>query len=66
MTSIAAGKPVAVAECQFLPSTDVLASQPLWTYVALWPDFYSANTSSIPALFADNQILKLSDMPGWK
>jgi hypothetical protein len=66
MVAIAAGKPIAVAECQFLVTPDVLDQQPLWTYVALWPDFFDANTSTIPALFGDSRVLGLSQMPGWK
>jgi hypothetical protein len=66
MTGIAGGKPVAVAECEFLPSPDVLKQQPLWVYVALWPDFFDMNATAIPALFGDSQVLNLSAMPGWQ
>jgi hypothetical protein len=66
MTGIANGKPVAVAECAQMITTDQLQQQPAWVYVAIWPDFFGQNGSSIPALFNDNQILKLSQMPGWK
>jgi len=65
MLGAANGKPIGVAECQFLPSTDVLSQQPKWAYVAMWPDFFSNNTTSIPALFGDSQVLTLSKMPGW-
>jgi hypothetical protein len=41
-------------------------AKPKWSFVAFWPDFYGTNTSSIPALFKSNRVLKLSDMPGWK
>jgi Glycosyl hydrolase family 26 len=65
MVGAAGGKPIGVAECELLPSPDVLTQQPLWTYVAMWPDFFSDDTSQIPALFGDPTILTLSDMPGW-
>ena len=70
MTGASGGKPIGVGECQFLPSPSVLAAQPLWAYVAVWPDFlYSPyqtdNSSQIPALFSDSQVLTLSQMPGW-
>ena len=66
MQQAAGGKIIGVAECQNLPSTAVLAAQPKWAYVAMWPDFFSDNTSSIPALFGDSQVLTLEKMPGWK
>lgn len=66
MQVAAAGKPMGVAECQFLPDPGTLQAQPLWTYVAMWPDFFSDDTSQIPALFADPQVLTRSQMPGWK
>jgi hypothetical protein len=59
------GKPIGIAECRYLPSTGVLAQQPLWTYAVMWPDFFADNTSAIPALFGDPQVLPLSKMPGW-
>jgi hypothetical protein len=66
MTGIAGGKPVGVAECQILPSPDVLQQQPLWAYVVMWPDFFGMNTGTIPALFGDSRVLSLSAMPGWQ
>jgi len=65
MVGAAAGKPIGVAECEFLPDPGTLASQPLWTYVAMWPDFFSDDTTLIPELFADPKVLTLSAMPGW-
>jgi mannan endo-1,4-beta-mannosidase len=68
MVQIAAGKPIGIAECYTLMNPSVLASQPLWTYVAMWPDQItsSANAQVIPALFNDDQVVKLAQMPGWK
>ena len=70
MTGASGGKPIGVAECQFLPAPSTLTQQPLWAYVAVWPDFlYSPyqtdNTTQIPELFGDSQVLTLSAMPGW-
>lgn len=62
----AAGKPIGVAECQLLPAPGTLTAQPLWTYFAMWPDFFSDDTTQIPALFDDPTVLTLSNMPGWK
>ncbi len=67
MVGIAAGKPIGVGECYTLMPASVLTTQPLWTYVAMWPDQLtsSANASVLPGLFADAQVVKLSQMPGW-
>ncbi len=70
MLGAANGKPIGVSECQFLPTPSLLASQPQWTYVAVWPDFlYSPNqtdnSTQVPELFNDSQVLPLSAMPGW-
>jgi hypothetical protein len=65
MLGAAAGKPIGVAECELLPDPATLASQPMWTYVAMWPDFFSDDTTLIPQLFADAQVLRLGAMPGW-
>ncbi len=62
----ALGKPIGIGECAKLPSVQNLEQQPKWAFVAFWPDFYSTNTSTIPALFESDRVLKLSDMPGWK
>jgi hypothetical protein len=66
MQKAAGGKPMGIAECEALPSPDILASQPLWSYVAMWPDFFSDNTTLIPQLFNDSRIVTLDGMPGWK
>ena len=70
MQSGAGGKLIGVAECQFLPTPSTLSSQPLWTYVSVWPDFFYSpyqtdNTTQVPELFNDSQVLTLSRMPGW-
>jgi hypothetical protein len=65
MTGISGGKPIAVAECAQMIDPGTLQQQPLWVYLAMWPDFFGQNTSSIPALFNDSQVLNLSQMPGW-
>ena len=70
MVGAAAGKPIGIAECQFLPYPADLTAQPLWAYAVVWPDFLYApyqtdNTAQIPALFTDPQVLTLSQMPGW-
>jgi hypothetical protein len=65
MIGAANGKPIGIAECQILPTPDLLKQQPEWAYVAMWPDFFNDNTSAIPALFNDPTVLTLASMPGW-
>ena len=70
MVSGSGGKPIGVAECATLPDPSTLTQQPLWAYVAVWPDYLyppyqDYNTAQIPALFGDSQVLTLSQMPGW-
>ncbi|HEX4462179.1 MAG TPA: glycosyl hydrolase, partial [Polyangia bacterium] len=68
MVGAAAGKPIGVAECYTMPTAGNMASQPLWTYIAMWPDEITENGNEqiLPALFADDQIVKLAQMPGWQ
>jgi hypothetical protein len=66
MLTAGGGKPIGIAECEYLPTPDVLTAQPSWAIVAMWPDFFSDDTTSIPALFGDPQVMPLSQMPGWK
>jgi len=42
----AAGKPIAIGECQLLPTAATLNSQPLWTYFMGWSSLVQANNSN--------------------
>lgn len=66
MLRVSAGKPIAIAECQFMPSAALLSSQNKWIYAMLWPDFISNNSGSIGALYSASNVLTLDEMPGWK
>lgn len=65
MQRVSGGKPIAVAECQFMPSSAMLAAQNKWAFVMLWPDFINDNKSSLPALYRADNVLTLDEMPGW-
>ncbi|MGA2249370.1 glycosyl hydrolase [Terracidiphilus sp.] len=45
MLSIAAGKPIALAEVGGLPSLEVLAAQPKWTYFMTWSGLLESSSS---------------------
>jgi hypothetical protein len=59
------GKPIALAECEHLPTLEMIARQPQWTYVMLWPDFIQENASELPSLYAAPNIITLDRMTGW-
>jgi hypothetical protein len=65
MRGTSAGKPIAIGECMFMPSADVLNQQPQWTYALLWPDFY-ANNPKLADAYAGPRAVTLDEMPGWK
>jgi mannan endo-1,4-beta-mannosidase len=46
MLRIAAGKPIALAEVGGLPSLDVLAAQPKWTYFMTWSGLLESSSSA--------------------
>jgi hypothetical protein len=65
MLGAAGDKPIAIGECQFMPSLDILKQQPKWLYAMLWPDFY-ANNPNLSALYNSDSVLTEDEMPGWK
>ena len=68
MQRIASGKPIAIAENQYVPTPAQLSAQPKWVYEMLWPDFTNdpRNVSTLPALYSSSNVLTLDKMPGWK
>jgi len=66
MLRVSGGKPIAIAECQFMPTASLLASQNKWIYAMLWPDFIGENQSSIASLYGASNVLTLDEMPGWQ
>jgi mannan endo-1,4-beta-mannosidase len=62
----AAGKPIAIGECEHLPTSAELNAQPEWAFFMLWPDFIGEDTSVLPTLYAAPNVLTGEHMPGWK
>lgn len=60
-------KPIAIGECQSLPSVSQLAAQPGWTFFMGWSELVAENNSSdaLRALFDSPRVLTLDEMPGW-
>jgi mannan endo-1,4-beta-mannosidase len=65
---LAGTKPIAIGECQKLPSLETLAKQPRWTFVMPWAELvYEYNTKSyIKELYNNAQCITLEQMKGWK
>lgn len=62
MVALAAGKPIAFAEVGDVPSLDVLARQPRWTYFMVWSGFLDVNRMELPnALYHAPQALNRDD-----
>jgi hypothetical protein len=66
MVGVAGDKPIAIGECQKVPTSDELAAQPKWSFFMLWPDFLDDNAGALPALYGASNVITLDQMPGWK
>lgn len=67
MRKVAPGKPIAIGECQQLPSGDVLAKQPAWAFFMGWSELVAEHNdaTAIRALFDASNVVTLDEMPGW-
>ena len=68
MLSVCNGKPIAIGECQKLPSSKQLLAQPKWTFFMGWSELeLSENTlKQIQAIHHSPNVITLDKMPGWK
>jgi hypothetical protein len=68
MVKAAGDRPIAIGECQRLPTADLLRAQPRWTFFMGWSELeFSHNTAAeIRALHTADNIVTLDKMPGWK
>ena len=64
MQSVAAGKPIALAEVGTLPSPAQLAAQPKWAYFMVWAEYLTnANSDdAIKATYYDSRVLHQGDV----
>lgn len=65
MLGAAGGKPIAIGECEQLPTSALLAKQPKWAFFMLWPDFIDENKGVLPALYSAPNVITEDQMPGW-
>jgi mannan endo-1,4-beta-mannosidase len=61
------GKPIAIGECEKLPTADQLLAQPKWTFFMSWSELtFSGNTDAqVKALYGSANVVNLDKMPGW-
>ena len=68
MVSVAKGKPIAIGECQKLPTAEQLLAQPKWTFFMGWSEleFKKNSIEQIQAVHNAQNVVTLDEMPGWK
>ncbi|MBO2011174.1 glycosyl hydrolase [Hymenobacter negativus] len=67
MLNAAGGKPIAIGECNNLPSPSLLASQPRWAFFMGWSEevFTNTSTANIQNTFWAGNVIVREEMPGW-
>jgi hypothetical protein len=67
MLQIAGQKPIAIRECETLPTAHELAAQPRWTFFMAWAELVQSGNSvqQIQDLYNAANIVTLGQMPGW-
>lgn len=68
IVEIANGKPIAIGECQVLPTVEELKEQPKWTFFMGWSELVFENNSekNIKIIFGSENVLTLDELPGWE
>ncbi|PST82731.1 glycoside hydrolase [Pedobacter yulinensis] len=67
MLRISGGKPIAIGECDKLPTAQQLVEQPKWTFFMGWSElvFEQNSTVQLTSLHSAGRVLTLDKMPGW-
>ena len=62
------GKPIAIGECQKLPTAEELIEQPRWTFFMGWSEleFKQNSVEQIQTLHNAENVITLDEMPGWE
>jgi mannan endo-1,4-beta-mannosidase len=68
MISVSNGKPIAIGECQKLPTSLQLLEQPKWTFFMGWSEleFKMNSIDQIKELHNSTNLITLDKMPGWE
>jgi mannan endo-1,4-beta-mannosidase len=54
--TLAGDKPIAIGECEILPTADELAAQPRWTFFMAWAELVQSSNSVQPIQDLDNAV----------
>jgi mannan endo-1,4-beta-mannosidase len=67
MLAEAGNKPIAIGECEVLPTPDELTAQPRWVYFMGWAELIQQDDSDaqITATYTAPSVLTQDKMPGW-
>ena len=67
MLAEAGSKPIAIGECEVLPTAAELTAQPRWVYFMGWAELIQQNDSNaaITAVYTAPSVLTQDAMPGW-
>ncbi len=65
---VAGGKPIAIGECQLLPTSAELLGQPKWTFFMSWAELTVKNNTlpQIKELYKAPNVVTLDELPGWQ
>jgi mannan endo-1,4-beta-mannosidase len=68
MLSVCGGKPIAIGECQKLPTSRQLLEQPKWTFFMGWSEleFNMNSIEQLKDIHNATNVITLDKMPGWK
>ncbi|RFS21749.1 glycoside hydrolase [Chitinophaga silvatica] len=68
MYRIAKGKPIAIGECDKLPTVTELRNQSSWVFFMSWSEltFNKNSNSELQQLYNADNVITLEKMPGWK
>jgi mannan endo-1,4-beta-mannosidase len=63
----AGNKPIAIGECQVLPTSEELIKQPKWTFFMSWAELTVIHNTiqQIKGLYNSPNVITLDEMPGW-
>jgi hypothetical protein len=67
IVNAAGSKPVAIGECEVLPSASLLALQPRWSFFMGWAELVF-NQNSVPnlqTLYTASNVVTRDELPGW-
>lgn len=65
--AVAGNKPMAIGQCQLLPTPTQLTSQPKWVYFMGWSELTTQknSTEQIKNTWLAPNTLTLDELPGW-